>query len=244
MQHRAVRLFLAILIFSLFSFSLSADINLFTGGAPASSIQWAVDFPISRDLRNPAPAEELILAVDYGELRADSGIKYQCNQFDFTNHISYMPTFNHSFQAGFGGTWHFYRYLKEFTENDLIVTARFRWMRGPVFSFENAAGFLFKFTTIDVIREYKPLIYNFSYHFSLLCNWHLFNKTDLWCALNLQDYFDYPLAISPFFKLGFNFYAAPDIVLGLDYSLKFVDMFFSAIYLNETVLRFSFKVLI
>ena len=219
-------------------------INFFTKGMPTISGQWGLDFPAKRDLRNPSPSEEFILAADFKELRVDTGIKYQCNQLDLTNRIIYMPTFHNCFQAGFGFSWHFYRYFDDFTENDLTVTGRFRLVNRPIFSFEHSLGILFKYTYIDVINQFKPLIYNFSYQHEFLCNWHLFNCTDFWFALNLQDYFDYPLAISPFFKIGMNYTTKQSIVLGLDFTMKFIDMFFSAVYLNEALLRFTFKVVL
>ena len=208
------------------------------------SAQWGYSLPFRGDERNPAPSEDFILAADFGELKLDSGIKYQCDQLDLTNRVIYMPTFFNVFQAGFGFTWHFYRYFKEFTENDFIFTTRFRWIKGPVFSFEAASGFFLKFAAIDAIRKYKPYIFNLSYQNELLCNWHIFNRADIWCAINLQDYFDYPLAISPFVKLGLNFEASPEIVLGMDYTMKFIDMFYSAVYMNESLLRFTFKVVL
>ena len=164
--------------------------------------------------------------------------------FDFTNNIFYMPTFFNTFQTGLGLTWHYYRYTDCFTENDLILSTRFRLIKGPVFTFENAIGFLFKFASIDAIKQYKPLIFNISYHWYLLCNWKLTQKTNVWCAVNLQDYFDYPLAISPFLKFGMNYTLTPGVIAGADYTLKYIDMFFSAVYLNESVLRFTFKVVL
>lgn len=210
---------------------------------PDLSAQWGVSFPARRDVRNPSPAEDFIVAADFTNLHLDSGIKYQCNQLDLTNRIFYMPHVLDCIQAGGGFTWHFYRYIDVFTENDLTLTGRFRWIAGPVFSFENSLGLLFKFASIDAIKEYKPVIFNLSYQHELLCNWHL-NTTDLWFALNLQDYFDYPLAISPFFKFGVNYATKQNTVLGADLTLKFIDMFFSAVYLNEAVMRFTVKVVI
>lgn len=241
--------FLLILISFLFCFSLSAqqtekNIRWFTPGIPSLSAQWAFSLPFKGDVRNPAPSEDFIVAADFGELRVDSGIKYQFEQLDLTNRVIYMPTFHNAFQAGLGLTWHFYRYINVFTENDVILSARFRWIKGPVFSFENAFGLLFKYAVIDAIKADRSGIFNLSYQVEILCNWKLFQRSDFWFAINLQDYFDYPLAISPFFKLGLDFEATPGLVLGLDYSLKFVDMFYSAVYLNESILRFTFKVVL
>lgn len=244
MQHTSYKLFLVILISSFFTFSLSADINWFTKGSPTLNAEWGYSLPMRRDLRNPVPAEDFTVGVDFRELRLFSGVKYQGNQFDLTNRVIYMPTLNNAFQAGCGFTWHFYRYFEEFTENDLIFNVRFRWFKGPVFSFENAAGFLFKFAAIDAIRDFKPVIFNFSYNWELLCNWHLFNRTDLWTALNLQDFYDYPLAISPIYKLGFGYYVTPEAIFGIDFTMKFVDMFFSAVYMNESIIRLTFKVVL
>ena len=244
---KSVRAFLIFFISSFLSFSLSAQekvIRWFTPGLPDFSAQWGYSVPFRTDLRNPAPSEDFTVAADFGELRLKSGLKYQCEQLDFTNTLIYMPTFFDVFQTGLGINWHFYRYFKEFTENDLTLTARFRLIKGPVFTFENAMGILFKFSSIDAIRQYDSCIYNFSYQHEFLCNFHIQNRADLWFALNLQDYFDYPMAISPFFKFGFDFTATPEIVLGLDYTMKFVDMFFSAVYMNESILRFTFKVVI
>lgn len=246
MKCNSRKLFLVVFLSSLFCFSLIAEeessVNWFTKEMQGLSAQWGLSFPSRRDLRNPAPAEDLILAVDFGELRLDSGIKYQSSQLDLTNHIFYMPTFFNKFQTGVGFTWHYYRYFQEFTENDLIFSTRFRWIKGPVFTFENAYGILFKYTSIDAIKDLKPVIFSYSYNFELLCDWKLFRRSDLWCALNLQDYFDYPQAISPFYKVGLNYAANENLILGIDYTLKFVDMFFSAVYLNESVLRFTVKV--
>ena len=244
MKKRVIGLFLISAIFSLGSFVYAQKVQLFSQTMPDLSIQWGTTFPIQRDLRNPIPAEEIIFAADFKELRADAGLKYQTDQFDFTNHIFYMPTFYNSFQAGLGFNHHYYRYEGLFTENDFIFSARFRWMKGPVFSFEVAPGIFLKYASIDAIKKYKPYIFNFSYHFSLLLNWHVLQKANLWCALNLQDYFDYPLAISPFYKIGFDYAVAPDLVFGVDYSLKYIDMFFSAVYLNEGMLRFTCKVVL
>ena len=240
-------LFFLFIFFAFIYTPLSAQdnsINFFTDGMPDLSAQWGLSFPARRDLKNPSPSEDFIVAADYHELRIDSGIKYQHNQIDFTNRVIYMPTFFNCFQAGIGTTWHYYRYVREFSENDFIMSARFRWIKGPVFSFENAFGLLFKLSSIDAIEEYSSEIYNYSYQQELLCNWHLFNTADLWFAVNLQDYFDYPLAISPFIKFGFNYATKQNTVLGLDFTMKFVDMFFSAVYLNEAILRFSFKVVL
>ncbi len=246
MQCRSKRhIFIIFVVLSFYLPLLSQEkkVNFFTPGMPSLSAQWGLAFPARRDLRNPTPSEEFIVAADFHELRLDSGIKYQCNQLDLTNRVIYMPTFYNNFQAGLGINWHLYRYIKEFTENDLTLTGRFRWIKGPVFTFENSLGILCKFTSIDVINSYKPVIYNFSYQHELLCNWHL-NATNLWFALNLQDYFDYPLAISPFFKIGMDYTTKESLVLGLDFTMKFVDMFFSAVYLNEALLRFTFKVVL
>ena len=242
MLNRKTRLFLIILIFSLFSFSLNAHVNFFTPERPALTLQGGLSAPFRGDLRNHEPAFDTSFSADFKELYLDSGIKYQNNQFDFTSRAFYTPTFFNAFQAGLGFTWHIYRYTDTFTENDLLLTARFNWIKGPVFSFKGGGGLLFKFASIDAVKEYKPYIYNMTYNLDFLFNWHVFSKTDLWFALRLQDYYDYPLAISPFIKFGFDYAILPALTFGADYTLKYIDMFFSAVYLNESVLRLSFKV--
>jgi len=240
-------LFFIILNISLFCIDLSAKektVNWFTFDKPELSAQWGTSIPFSRDLRNPSPSEDLIFAADMRELRMDAGVKYQYNQFDFATHAYYMPTFHNAFQTGLGAAYHFYRYKGVFSENDITLTGRFRWIKGPVFSFENGVGYLFKFASIDAIREHKSYIFNRTYQFDIMCKWQLSQMTDIWCAIKLQDFFDYPLAISPFIKLGFDYAVAPGVLLGTDLTLKYIDMFFSAVYLNECILRFSFKVVL
>ncbi len=242
--------FLLVLFLSFFlSFSLTAQtqkkaVNWFTDEMPALSAQWAFSVPFAKDLRMHSPAEDFKLAADFRELRIDSGFKYQCKQFDLTSRLFYMPTFFNSFQAGVGLNYHFYRYEKTFTENDIIISGRFRWIKGAVFTCEIAQGLFFKFAVIDALKNHKPAIFNLSYQFELLCKWQLFQPLAVWSSLNLQDYFDYPLAISPIIKFGTDISFSPGIILGIDYSLKFIDMFYSAVYLNESVLRFSFKVVL
>ena len=245
MKNCSKKSFLVILIFSVVSIALSAyekHVNWFTAENPEIGIQYGNSIPFNKDLRNPNPSADIIFSADFTELKLDTGFKYQFDQFDLTNRIIYMPTFYDSFQTGIGITHHLYRYSDCFTENDLATTVRFSWIKGPVFTFENSAGFLFKFAFIDSLKYYKPIIYNFAYQFELLCKWHIYDFSDVWCALNLQDYYDYPLAISPFFKFGADFILDPNLTVGVDYTLKYIDMFFSAVYLNESILRFTVKV--
>lgn len=209
---------------------------------PEHSITWAQSIPVKKDLRANSPAEQMIFAYDAKEVRMDVGFQYQADQFDFATHFFYMPTFYNTFQAGIGLNYHFYRYFNEFSENDFIESLRFRWIRNPVFSFEIGAGYIYKIASIDAVKSYASRIYNFSYHFDLLLNWKIKQMFDLWFSLKLQDYFDYPLAISPFYKFGFDVKCGSNLVLGTDFSLKFVDMFFSAVYLNQSVARVFCKV--
>ena len=208
------------------------------------SITWALAAPFRKDLRSTSPAEQLIFSYDARELRIDAGLQYQANQFDFATHLYYMPTIYDICQVGIGINYHYYRYFKEFSERDIIGTFRFRWIKGPVFSFELGAGYLYKVASIDAVREYTSNIYNFSYNFDLITSWQFSPAFDFWCGLKLQDYFDYPLALSPVYKLGMDFQCNPDISFGVDGSFKFIDMFFSAVYLNEAKLRLSLKVAI
>ena len=230
--------------FIFFSNSLYAEgsINWLPEGKPEISAQWGFTLPFNKDLRNPSPAEEFIAAADWREFRYDSGIKYQCNQLDLTNRWFFMPSFFDAFQVGFGLTWHFYRYIDVFTENDFLLSTHFRWIKGPVFSCEIGPGLLFKLASIDAVRKNLPVIFNLSYGFDFLCRWQLFDSMGLWCGIQLQDYFDYALAISPFIKFGADYSAVPGLIFGIDYTLKYIDMFYSAAYLSESVLRFTAKV--
>ena len=250
MKTRQGLTFLFILIFSFCFTALHAEesdvrrITWLSDQEPVISATWGYTAPFRRDLRTTSPAEEFITAFDMKELRVDWGVKYQVNQLDIASHIFYMPTINDVCQIGIGLNHHFYRYFGEFTENDFIITLRFRWIKGPVFSFENGAGYLFKTATIDAVKAYKPRINNLSYNYDLICRWQFVPAYGVWCGLQLQDFFDYPLAISPIYKFGMDLKCNPIITLGSDLSLKFVDMFFSAVYLNEVVLRFTCKVVI
>ena len=208
------------------------------------SITWAEKYPFRKDLRSPSPSEEIVFSYDAKEACIDFGFQYQANQLDFATHFFYMPTFYNAFQAGIGLNYHIYRYFKEFTESDFIGSFRFRWIRGPVFSFDLAAGYLYKIAAIDAIREYTQRIYNFSYHFDLILKWKIASVFDFWGGLKLQDYFDYPLAISPLYKIGIDVRCNPNLIWGAECTLKYVDMFFSAVYLNEMSLRLFCKVAI
>ncbi len=237
------------LYFFIFCISLSAQsqtkiVNWFTNEIPGISAQWACSVPFSKDLRMSGPAEDFIIAADFKELRFDTGFQYQCRQVDFTSRIFYMPTFFNIFQIGIGLNYHLYRYTKSFTENDFIISGRFRWIKGPVFTCEIAQGFLLKFATVDAVIKRQPVIFNLSYQFELLCSWQIFQPIAFWTSIKLQDYFNYPLAISPIIKFGTDVSVSPGIIFGIDYSLKFIDMFYSAVYLNESVLRFTFKVVL
>lgn len=248
MKKRKTSFFLFIFILSFFCSKLTAQsnkiVNWFTPQTPELSAQWGGSYPFVKDLRKLSPSTDFRISADFHEVLVDAGIQFQSQQIDVTNRVFYMPTFFNSFQAGLGINYHFYRYFKTFTEADLILSTRFRWVKGPVFFCEVAPGLLFKFASIDAIKKDKPVIYNFSYSFDLLCRWQIFQPAAFWCGLNFQDYFDYPLAISPTIKFGFDYKINPDIVFGIDYSLKYIDMFYSAVYLNESLLRLSFKVVL
>ena len=219
-------------------------VNWFTPDNPVIGLQFGSAFPLAKDLRNPYPSADVIFTADFKELYLDAGIKFEFNQYDFSSHVYYMPTFNNSFQLGAGVGYHVYRYHDYFTEHDLSSLLCFRWIKGPVFSLEHNLGFLFKYTAIDAIQRYFPVVFNLTYQFELTGKWKFAPQSDFWCGVKLQDFFDYPLAISPFWKMGVDFALTPDFILGTDLTLKYIDMFFSAVYLNECVLRFTFKVVL
>ena len=69
---------------------------------PAMSAQFGYSFPFAKDLRMSSPAEDFIVAADFGDLEVDSGLQYQAEQLDITSRVFFMPTFFNAFQAGFG----------------------------------------------------------------------------------------------------------------------------------------------
>ena len=237
------RFLIAILISIFFTAAgFSEKVHWFTPGKPELEFSVTPCFSFKRDLRNDAIFIETNASADFKELFLDSGLSLQSQKFDFTTRAHYMPLFLDIFQAGIGVDYHFYRFFGVFSENDLLLSLRFKWCRTDFFNLEFDGGFLFKFTTIDLMSSYKSSLNTPSYFLELSMSWQFTPIFDLYCSVKSIDYFDYPLLGTPFFKVGCDYQFAENLKLNAELTLKYVDMITSAVYLSECIFRTGVKV--
>ena len=222
----------------------ASEIKWFTPERPEIVTSFAVGFPYAEDLRVDSNPAEIKVTADMQELYMDAGIAVSGVKFDFATHASYMPLFFNRFRAGLALNYHFYRYSDIFYENDYILAARFKWCKGPVFSVDCGIGLFMKFAVIDILQEYVPYLFDGSYVLDVCFNWKITSWASCFFSLSSTDYFDYPLIGTPFIKFGADFRILPVFGLGVDLTLKYVDMITSAVYLNESILRVAFKVIL
>ncbi len=220
----------------------SETVHWFTNEKPEIEFSISPCFSFKRDLRNDTIFLETYTASDFKELFMDCGLSLQSEKFDFTTRVHYMPLFLECFQAGIGIDYHFYRFFGTFSENDLLLSLRFKWCRTDFFNLELDGGFLFKFTSIDLMHSYKSSLNTPSYFLELAMSWQFTPLFDFYCSVKSIDYFDYPLLGTPFFKAGFDYQFAENLKLNADLTLKFVDMITSAVYLSECIFRTGVKV--
>lgn len=180
--------------------------------------------------------------ADYKELYMDCGFAIQNQKMDFTSNVFYMPTFFDLFRAGLGFGYHGYVYSGEFTENDVLFSARFKWCKSDFYNASFVAGFLVKTSEINAMSRYKKDLFERSYFLELMFKWTFSSKFNLYCSVSSIDYFDYPLLGTPFFKGGVNYKFNDNIGLEAAMTLKCVDMITSAVYLSECNLKTNVKV--
>lgn len=237
------RFLFAILIFIFFmAAGFSETVHWFTPGKPELEFSVSPCISFKRDLRNDVMFIESYASADFKELFLDSGLSLQSEKFDFTTRAHYMPLFLDIFRAGIGVDYHFYRYFGVFSENDLLLSLRLKWCRTDFFNLEFDGGFLFKFTSIDLMSSYKSSLNTPSYFLEVSMNWQFTPLFDFYCSVKSIDYFDYPLLGTPFFKVGCDYQFAENLKLNADLTLKFVDMITSAVYLSECIFRTGVKV--
>lgn len=217
-------------------------VNFFSTENPEYVFSAGFGLPYTKDLRMEENPAEFKFSTDFTELYADSGVCFTGNKFDFATHAKYMPTFFDWFRAGFGFTWHYYKYSDIFYENDLIFTHNFTWCKGPVFSFDFEIGFLLKWAVIESVKAFKPYIFTDTYVLGFGFNWKVFDWLKFYLSVKSVDFFDYPNIGTPYFKFGADFRFLQNFGASIDFTLKYVDMFASAVYLSESVTRVSFKV--
>lgn len=219
----------------------SSEIIWFTPEKPVVSTDFIIPITFKRDLKTDYVGFENRTKVDFKELICDAGLSFQSNRFDLSTNVSYMPLFLNSFRAGVKAGYHLYRYFNVFTENDILLSARFRWCKRELFNWEFGGGLLFKFSDIDAMRPYRSAMFYLSYFLELSLEWYLSPKFDLYGTVKSIDYFDLTMLGTPFFKSGFNYMFADNLKLNMELTLKFIDMITSAVYLSECVFRTSVR---
>ena len=243
--------FLIVLIFFTGSFAFAEEelpdykaspIVWFTPAKPVVSSDFIIPVSFKRDLKTDYFGFENRTKVDFKELICDAGLSFQSNRFDLSTNVSYMPLFLNSFRAGVKAGYHLYRYSDVFTENDMLLSARFRWCRKELFNWEFGGGLLLKLTDIEQMRPYRPFLFYLSYFLELSFEWYITPKIDFYGTLKSIDYFDCTLLGTPFFKSGVNYMIADNAKLNMELTFKFLDMITSAVYLSECVFRTSVRV--
>jgi len=237
------KIVLLILIFLWISASaFSEKIHWFTPGKPELQASVTTALSFKQDLRNDFMFIESYASSDFKELFMDCGLSLQGEKLDFSTGVQYMPLFLNNFRLGIGFNYHFYRYFNVFSENDILLSLKFKWCRTDFFNLDFACGFLFKFSDIDLMHSYKPSLNTSSYFLELSLRWQLTPKLDLYWSAKSIDYFDYPLFGTPFLKTGIDYQFEENLKLNFDFTMKFVDMITSAVYLSECILRTGVKV--
>ena len=221
--------------------SKASKIVWFTPEKPVVSTDFIIPFSFKRDLKTDYVGFENRTKVDFKELICDAGLSFQSSRIDFSTNVAYMPLFLNCFRAGVKTGYHLYRYTNVFTEHDILLSARFRWCKRELFNWEFGGGLLWKITDIELMRPYRPPLFNLSYFLELSMNWCLSPKFDLYGNIKSIDYFDLTMLGTPYFQSGFNYMFADNLKLNMELTLKFIDMITSAVYLSECVLRTSVR---
>ena len=240
---KARKFFTGILCYCIFTISLFGQaVNFITTEKADFSISFTLADSFRRDLRTEPVMFENYFSADFKELKADCGLAMQDSKIDFTSGVTYLPTFFGWFRGGLGFRQHLYRYINTFTENDLFFSACLEWCKTDFFNAELAGGLALKFTSIDAIKDVKPVVFNFCPFLEIKAKFIMTPKFNVYTSFASYDYFDYPLFATPFFKTGLGYRFDENCAIDCSLTLKFVDMITSAVYLNDCILRTSLKV--
>lgn len=223
-------------------FSFCQAVVLFTPEKPEITASFELAGALKQDMRSAPVRFDQNISVDLKELRFDSGIAFQDSRFDFTNKIDYIPLFINRFRLGFGITYHFYRYYNVFSENDFLFATRFRWCSTDFFTMDLALGMQMKIASIDSITAYKGFITNICFFLDYTARWNFTEKFTGYAALSTVDFYDYPLFGTIFFKGGISYKIRKNFGLDASLSFKFIDMYISAVSLNQCILQAGVKV--
>ena len=232
-----------VLIFSVPVFS--QKVTFFTFAPPDVTSSFSIALPVIPELCTDTVIAENYVSADFKELFLDCGVAFQADRLDYTGRVFYMPTIHlkNTYQIGLGLNHHYLRYYNIFTENDLVVSARFRWYKNDFFDFEAATGVMWKISTIDVLKhlDLDPVV-NYCFLASLLFNLNFTPTFKVYFDFSTLDFFEYPLFSSPILKSGFCYKFDKHLGLDMSVALKFYDMIVSAVMLNQCTVRTTLKV--
>ena len=218
-------------------------VNFFTPENPKITTSFSIVNNFIPELCVSDLVAQNYVSADFTELFADAGVAFQDNRFDSASRIFYMPTFQrkYRYQIGLGLNHHCLRYYNIFTENDIAVSAIFRWFKSGFFDLEIAPGYMWKISSIDVLKNANPIV-NDCFHLSVLTNFHFTPDFDFYLNFTTIDFFDYPLFSSPIIKTGFCYDFGNHFAFDMSASLKFYDMIVSAVMLNQCSVKTTLKV--
>lgn len=217
--------FLIFLLFFFFSASLYAesDIHVFIGRF----------FP-------PAVSEEAyeaqaIYQIKWNELSSSSGLAVYKNKLDATEKLVYSPDL-FSFYAN---TNRLSFNFEETVHCSVLydVSSKFNFLSGAGFSLVTKNDFsfnakLFYLLKLSKVFSIDRLLIDQEFAFSLLFQ-HQFNQAFLKYGVSSCDFFYYPKAVAPVWKIGYGYHFTPEFCGEMEINFRYIDMFTLSSYMES-----------
>lgn len=176
---------------------------------------------------------------------AVAGMQAYEDAFDFTlAGTAWLPFANWNFDTarialGCGGLYHFQRYKDISSEHDYMFTTNFRYHSNSGFTISFWGGYSGKSTRIDELAEYVPLIHDHYPAAGMVIDKIFSNGFEIYFRHATHDFYRYPVFCSPSYTIGGAINLDSGLRFGGEASLRIIDGYTTAPYVDSLILRMT-----
>lgn len=211
--------------------------NLFKiNNVPKIKAITSVAAPIQMSLKNEGPSISNIFSFDFTSIKLNVGVSFNGKATDTIVDFLISPIKLNNFQWSIWTGYHLYDYFGSFREHDFLAGSYvlFYPIKNLWLKLDN--GSILK-TTDFYNTEITNILFKASYFLGFSVIWDINDIFRTYVEARSLSTFDYPLMGTPFFSLGVEARCTPKITIGIDYTVKMIDMVAVAENISEMLLQ-------
>ncbi|MBQ8679776.1 MAG: hypothetical protein IJ530_08420 [Treponema sp.] len=217
--------------------------------SPQNTIKKFVEFDMSSSTTRGIEREQRLYSGQAGLnsrwFDCVAGIQNYEDVFDFTiAGTAWLPCVNWDFETarivlGCGALYHFQRFRNVSSEHDYMFSSNFSYRSDSGFSITFWGGYCGKSTQIDALKEYVPFIHDHYPYAGIIIDKVFSNGFEIYFRHSTHDFYRYPVFCSPSYSLGAAINLESGLRFGGDASIRIIDGYTTAPYVDSLILRMT-----